>query len=129
MVSVRQKISLRPKAVGKQLSLFGDEFLEINNYRYTCYITSLKISASDIWRLYRGRANCENRIKELKYDYALDKMNQTSFYGTEAALMLMTVAYNFLQCIHSTLLSQFCSQFLLVRGDKFVHDFVDFVIG
>ena len=43
------------------------------------------------------RANCENRIKELKYDYALDKMNQASFNGTEAKLMLMTVAYNF-QC-------------------------------
>jgi hypothetical protein len=96
MVAVRQKISLRPEAVGKQLSLFDDEFLELNNYRYTCYITSLKLSATDIWRLYRGRANCENRIKELKYDYALDKMNQSSFDGTEAALMLMTVAYNFL---------------------------------
>ncbi|MCL2596613.1 MAG: transposase [Paludibacter sp.] len=96
MLSARQKISLRPKAAGKQLSLFGDEFLEVNNYRYTCYITSLKLSAADIWRLYPGCANCENRIKELKYYYALDKMNQICFDGTEAALMLMTIAYNFL---------------------------------
>ena len=56
----------------------------------------MKLSSADIWRLYRGRANCENRIKELKYDYGLDKMNQDSFESTEAALLLMTIAYNFM---------------------------------
>jgi hypothetical protein len=95
MVCVRQKVKTRPKSVGKQLSLFEDD-VEINGYRYTCYVTSLKLSASDVWQLYRQRANCENRIKELKYDYGLDKMNQASFDGTEATLRLMTVAYNFL---------------------------------
>jgi hypothetical protein len=95
MIVVRQKINTRPKATGKQLSLFEDDF-ELNGYRYSCYITTLKLSPADVWRLYRGRANCENRIKELKYDYGLDKMNQASFDGTEASLMLMTIAYNFL---------------------------------
>jgi hypothetical protein len=95
MVAVRQKIATRPQAVGKQLTLFEDD-IQVNGYRYTCYITSLKLSMADVWRLYRQRANCENRIKELKYDYGLDKMNQTSFDGTEATLMLMSVAYNFL---------------------------------
>ena len=95
MIAVRQKITQRPKATGKQLTLFADDY-EIRDYRYTCYITSLKFGASDVWRLYRQRANCENRIKELKYDYSLDKMNQASFAGTEATLMLMTIAYNFL---------------------------------
>jgi hypothetical protein len=95
MIAVRQKIATRPKATGKQLSLF-EEDMELNGYRYSCYITSLKLSPADVWRLYRQRANCENRIKELKYDYALDKMNQACFNGTEATLMLMSVAYNFL---------------------------------
>ena len=95
MIVVRQKIKERPKAVGKQLKLFEEE-MEINGYRYTCYITTLKLSAADVWRLYRGRANCENRIKELKYDYGLDKMNQASFDGTEVSLLLMTIAYNFM---------------------------------
>lgn len=95
MIAVRQKIKQRPKAVGKQLSLF-EEDLEINGYRYTCYTSTLKLSAADVWRLYRGRANCENRIKELKYDYGLDKMNQESFDGTEASLLMMTIAYNFM---------------------------------
>jgi hypothetical protein len=95
MIAVRQKTAKRPQATGKQLTLFGDDF-EISSYRYSCYVTSLKLSAADVWRLYRQRANCENRIKELKYDYGLDKMNQASFDGTESSLMLMTVAYNFL---------------------------------
>jgi hypothetical protein len=95
MIAVRQKIAARPQAAGKQLSLFEDD-MDISGYRYTCYTTTLKLSPADIWRLYRQRANCENRIKELKYDYGLDKMNQASFDGTESSLILMTIAYNFL---------------------------------
>jgi hypothetical protein len=95
MIAVRQKIATRNNATGKQLSMFADD-IEINGYRYSCYITTLKLSPADVWRLYRQRANCENRIKELKYDYGMDKMNQASFDGTEASLMLMTIAYNFL---------------------------------
>jgi hypothetical protein len=75
--------------------LLFEENIELNGYRYTCHITSLKLSAADVRRLYRGRADCESRIKELKYDYASDKMNQTCFDGTEAASMPMTIAYNF----------------------------------
>lgn len=38
----------------------------------------------------------KNRIKELKYDYGLDKINQQSFDGTEASLLTMTMlSYNF----------------------------------
>ena len=85
MVVVRQKIAAKVRAVGKQLSLFEDD-MEMNGYRYSCYVTSLKLSAVDVWRLYRLRANCENRIKELKYDYRLDKMNQACFNGTETTL-------------------------------------------
>ena len=104
MIAVRQKIAKRPKAVGKQLSLFEDDY-ELNGYRYTCYVTTLKLSAPDVWRLYRGRANCENRIKELKYDYGLDKMNQDGFDGTEACLLLMTIAYNFMSLFKQVIIN------------------------
>lgn len=105
MIVVRQKIAKRPKSVGKQLSLFEDDY-ELSGYRYTCYITTLKLSAPDIWRLYRGRANCENRIKELKYDYGLDKMNQDGFNGTEACLLLMTIAYNFMSLFKQVIINE-----------------------
>jgi len=73
-----------------------EDGIEISSYRYSCYITCLKLSPVDVWRFYRQRADCENRIKELKYDYGLYKMNQASFDGTETSLILMTIAYNFL---------------------------------
>ncbi len=93
LVMVRQKVSQRPKATGKVLRLFEDDEI-INGYRHSCYITNLTLPAAEVWRLYRNRATCENRIKELKYDYALDKINQQSFDATETTLNFIMVAYN-----------------------------------
>lgn len=93
LIMVRQKVSKRPKAPGKVLRLFEDDEV-INGYRHSCYITNLHLPAAEIWRLYRQRANCENRIKELKYDYALDKINQQSFDATETTLNFLMIAYN-----------------------------------
>jgi hypothetical protein len=93
MVMVRQLIEKRPKAAGKQLKLFKEEGI-VNQYRYSCYITNLSLSAADVWRLYRQRANAENKIKELKYDFGFDSFNLDSFWATEAALNFVMVAYN-----------------------------------
>lgn len=93
MIIVRQKISERPKASGKQLRLFEGIF-EYEQYRYSCYITNLELSSAEVWRLYRNRANAENRIKELKYDFGFDNFNMHSFWATEAALNFVMIAYN-----------------------------------
>lgn len=93
LIMVRQKVADRPKATGKHLSLFDDMDI-INEYRYACYITDSTLPPAEVWRLYRGRANAENRIKELKYDYGLDKINQESFDGTEATLNFLMIAHN-----------------------------------
>ncbi len=93
MIMVRQFLPERPKATGKVLRLFEDEF-EYKRYRYSCYITNMNLSASDVWRLYRRRANAENRIKELKYDFGFDSFNMHNFWGTEAALNFVMLAYN-----------------------------------
>lgn len=47
-----------------------------------------------MWRLYRGRADSENRIKELKADFGLEGFNLNEFYPTEAALIMVMMAYN-----------------------------------
>lgn len=93
MVIVRQYIKERPKAAGKTLRLFKDESF-YSRYRYTAYFTNLKLSPADVWRLYRGRADSENRIKELKYDFGFDSFNLKDFYATEAALTFAMLAYN-----------------------------------
>jgi hypothetical protein len=93
IVIVRQKIQLRPKAPGKQLSLFAEDEI-YKNYRYSAYITNQEYSAMDVWRNYRARGDAENRIKELKSDFGADSFNLKSFYATEAALLFSMIAYN-----------------------------------
>jgi IS4 transposase len=78
---------------GKQLGLFLEEEIH-KNYRYSAYVTNMKLSAAKIWRSYRGRGEAENRIKELKYDFGFDSFNLKDFFATEAALTFAMIAYN-----------------------------------
>ena len=91
MITIRQEIEKRPKATGKML--FTDEELGAR-YRYSCLVTNLELSAIQVWMLYRQRADAENRIKELKYDFALDSFCLKKFWATEAAFRSIMVAYN-----------------------------------
>lgn len=93
MVIVRQKIKDRPNAIGKTLTLFDDASI-YRQYRYTAYFTTLKLSATEVWRIYRNRADAENRIKELKYDFGFSSFNLDNFYATEAALTFAMLSYN-----------------------------------
>lgn len=85
IVVVRQSIKVRAQAPGKMLHLFADD-PDIQGWRYGAMVASLELPALQIWRLYRGRADCENRIKELKADFGPDSFNMTEFWATEAAL-------------------------------------------
>lgn len=105
IVIVRQKIKDRPKAPGKQLSLFLEEEI-YNNYRYSAYVTNMKLAPAEIWRLYRGRANAENRIKELKYDFGFDSFNLKDFFPTEAALTFAMIAYNLMALFRTFVLQE-----------------------
>lgn len=93
MVIVRQQISKRPKATGKALRLFSED-VQIKDYRYSCFVTSLELPAHLVWKIYRMRADAENRIKELKYDFGADSFNMQSFSGTEAVMNCVMLAYN-----------------------------------
>ena len=93
VVGIRQHITRRPDAKGKTLSLFADDPTQ-GLYRYAALITDMHLPALEIWRIYRGRADCENRIKELKYDFAADSFCLNDFFATEAALNTVMVAYN-----------------------------------
>jgi hypothetical protein len=103
LVVVRQQIKKRPKATGKQLKLFKDEGI-YQNYRYSCYITNLDLSAHMVWKMYRGRADCENRIKEIKEDFGFDNFNMQDFAATETALNFVVVAYNIMSLFKQAVL-------------------------
>ena len=93
IVGIRQHIDQRASAKGKTLSLFADDPV-IGKYRFSALVTDLDLPAVTVWRTYRGRADCENRIKELKYDFAADSFNMKDFWATEAALNTVMLAYN-----------------------------------
>ncbi|MDP3442135.1 MAG: IS1380 family transposase [Ignavibacteria bacterium] len=105
VVVVRQRIKDRPKAPGKQLTLFAEEEI-YRNYRYSAYVTNLKLPAAEIWRLYRGRGDAENRIKELKYDFGFDSFNLNNFFATEAALSFAMFAYNLMSLFRMFVLQE-----------------------
>jgi len=93
MIMVRQSLKIRPNASGKKLRLFEYEEL-YENYRFSCFVTNLDLPCHQIWNIYKSRANAENRIKELKYDFGFDSFNLNDFYATEAALNFVMIAYN-----------------------------------
>lgn len=90
-IVVRKDIKKRPQSSGKELFLFDEEY---STYRYSCYVTNLDLPADQIWSIYKLRADCENRIKELKYDFGADQFCLKSFWATEAAFRFIMVAYN-----------------------------------
>ena len=71
---VCQHIKRKNGAVaGKTLSLFADH-PDLHGWRYGAMPTDLSIPALAVWHLYRGRTDCEHRIKELKADFSLGSL-------------------------------------------------------
>ena len=95
VVGIRQHIDKRVNPKGKTLSLWASD-PQWGRYRFAALVTDLTLPAAEIWRLYRGRADCENRIKELKYDFAADSFCLQDFWATEASLNVALLAYNFM---------------------------------
>jgi hypothetical protein len=86
-IIVKKKVEDRPKAGGKML-------FEVPGYRYSCYVTNMELPLDQIWNIYNTRADCENRIKELKQDFGLENFCLKGFWATEASFRFMMVAYN-----------------------------------
>lgn len=89
----------------KNLTLFADDE-DLQGWRYSAMITDLSLAAAEVWRPYRGRADCENRIKELKYDFGLDSFVLRQFWATEAALSVVMLAYNLMSIFRQAVIRQ-----------------------
>jgi len=114
IIMVRQEIEKRPNAAGKQirqLDLFGDEN-DFGRYRYSCLVTNLSLPARIVYDLYRGRADSENRIKELKHDFSIDDFVTNNFWATEACGNFIVMAYNFISLFRHALINSNKRQFL-----------------
>lgn len=102
LIVVRQSVR-RKTAPGKSLSLFADD-PDIRGWRYGSFATTLDLPAAEVWRLYRGRADCENRIKELKADFGLDAFNMRDFWALVAARPEAMLAYNLMSLFRQAVL-------------------------
>lgn len=71
-----------------------EEYAEFSKYRYCAYVTNSTLPAVTIHWLYTMRADAENRIKELKYDYGIDGFALHSFGAMEAAFRIIMIAFN-----------------------------------
>ncbi|HJW81351.1 MAG TPA: IS1380 family transposase [Acidiferrobacterales bacterium] len=112
VVGIRQHTGKREQAKGKTLSLFADD-PGLGQYRFAALVTDLALPAQEIWRSYRGRADCENRIKELKYDFAADSFCLNDFWATEACLNVAMLAYNLMSLFRQAVLKA-----AVITGDK-----------
>ena len=87
-IVIKKRVEDRPKAAGKLL------FDDLPGYRFSCYVTNLDLPLDQIWNIYNTRADCENRIKELKQDFGLENFCLKDFWATEASFRFIMMAYN-----------------------------------
>jgi hypothetical protein len=89
LIVVRQRVSERPQAGGKTL-------FELAGYRFQALVTNLprSVDALSVWRRYNGRADLENRIRELGDQFGIKRLCVDKFWGTEALHHLAIAAYN-----------------------------------
>jgi hypothetical protein len=89
LIIVRQRIAQRPEAGGKML-------LELEGYRFQALLTNLPatVDALHVWRRYQGRADLENRIRELGQQFGIPRLCVQKFWGTAAMHHLAIAAYN-----------------------------------
>ena len=73
----------------KQLSLLKGE-----EYDHLFFVTNTELSSVEVVEFYKKRGNCENYIKEAKYDMAVGHLLLQSFWANEAIFQLMMLAYN-----------------------------------
>lgn len=96
-VCLRQELAERSEARGRRL-------IECPGYTYRVVVTTVPHAAELVTRMYAGRADSENRIKELKEDLSLDTFCLQSFDATDAAFRTGCVLYNFLMGFRETVL-------------------------
>jgi hypothetical protein len=98
VVVIRKDTEKLPKSGGKTLFQHQDDYLR---YRYSAFVTNSEMSAEIIWHTYKHRAEAENQIKELKYDYGMEGFCFKDLDATEFAFRWVLMAYNLMSYIRN----------------------------
>ena len=98
VVVVRKDVEKLPNSGGKTLFRHEDDYLR---YRYCAYVTTSELSDELVWVTYKHRAEAENQIKELKYDYAMEGFCFKDMHATEFAFRWVMMAYNLMSYVRN----------------------------
>ena len=93
----RRVVIVRWEDDGGTQGSFFDEL----NYNYVAFVTNLNWAEEDIYGFYNNRGTVENRIKEAKYGFGIDKIPTGEFYANYAALQLKMIAYNLISAFQT----------------------------
>jgi hypothetical protein len=88
-VAVREQIRDSKPSVGKKL-------IDLPEYTFRVFVTSLPSASEEIWRDYNHRADMENRIAELKHDLGADRFCLKDFHATDAVFRSILLLFNLL---------------------------------
>ena len=86
---VRERVRPAKSSVGKKL-------IELPEYTFRVFVTSLEAAPEEIWRDYNRRADMENRIAELKHDLGADRFCLKDFHATDAVFRSVLLLFNLL---------------------------------
>jgi len=83
-------------------------------------MTDLDLPMKPVYDIYRGRADSENRIKELKYDFSLNGFVVYRFDANEACFNFIVPAYNLFSMFRTVIKNRDSAPFLKsVRYESF----------
>ena len=88
-VAVREQIRDSKPSLGKKL-------IDLPEYTFRVFVTSLPSAPEEIWRDYNHRADMENRIAELKHDLGADRFCLKDFHATDAVFRSILLLFNLL---------------------------------
>lgn len=90
-IVLRKDKERHPNTGGK---LLFPDLEAFESYKYVAFVTNMELSATTIWKLYNQRADCENRIRELKHDYGIEGFCLDDMWATENAFRWVMVIHN-----------------------------------
>jgi hypothetical protein len=100
IVVVRKDTEKLPNCGGKTLFSHEDDYLR---YRYSAFVTTSDLSDELVWMTYKQRAEAENQIKELKYDYGIEGFCFQDIHATEFAFRWAMMAYNLMSYVRNAI--------------------------
>lgn len=96
----RRLVVIRQEVATKETKALGKKLLEWQGFLFQAIVTSKEMAEMDattVYRTYNGRADFENRIKELKQGCGLEGFCMDSFVATECVLRSLCLVHNLIQ--------------------------------